>query len=77
VLLIGATRTRRLRRWVFGSTPDRVIDLARGSDVPVIVHASSTSLSRRVEDYLYPIYRFLFSRPTRTDRGGGEQPTEQ
>ena len=59
LLLIGATRNRRLRRWVFGSTPDRTIDLARAADVPVLVYASSSGVSGRIEDYLYPIYRYL------------------
>ena len=39
VLLIGATRTRLLRQWVFGSTPDRVIELAGDAGVPVLVYA--------------------------------------
>jgi nucleotide-binding universal stress UspA family protein len=40
ILLIGATRTRRLRRRVFGSTPDNVIQLAQGTGLPVLVYAS-------------------------------------
>jgi APA family basic amino acid/polyamine antiporter len=59
LLVIGATRDRRLRRWVFGSTPDRTIDLARGADVPVVVHASTSGVSGRVEEYLFPVYRYL------------------
>ncbi|MFB6353169.1 MAG: amino acid permease [Halobacteriales archaeon] len=59
LLLIGATRDRRLRRWVFGSTPDRVIDLAREAGVPVIIYASTSGVSGRIEDYLYPFYRYL------------------
>ncbi|ADQ69244.1 amino acid transporter [Halogeometricum borinquense DSM 11551] len=59
LLIIGATRDRRLRRWVFGSTPDRVIDLAREANVPVIIYASSSGVTRHIEDYLYPIYRYL------------------
>ena len=57
-LFIGATRNRRLRRWVLGSTPDRVIDLARQEGVPVLVFASTQGVSGRVEDYLYPAYRW-------------------
>jgi amino acid transporter/nucleotide-binding universal stress UspA family protein len=81
MLLIGATRDRRLRRWVFGSTPDRTIELARDAGVPVLVHASSSGVSGRVEEYLFPVYRYLrrhlgerrgFRRlidtPTETDR---------
>ncbi len=62
ILVIGATRTRRLRRWVFGSTPDRVIDLADGAGVPVIVYAGARGVQGPVEDYLYPIYRSLTGR---------------
>ncbi|MFB6101211.1 MAG: amino acid permease [Haloplanus sp.] len=59
LLLIGATRDRRLRRWVFGSTPDRTIDLARAAGVPVLIHASTSGVSGRIEEYLFPIYRYL------------------
>ncbi|GAB3324721.1 amino acid permease [Haloplanus salinarum] len=62
ILVIGATRTRRLRRWVFGSTPDRVIDLADGAGVPVIVYAGARGVQGPIEDYLYPIYRSLTGR---------------
>mgnify|MGYP000371370343 CR=1 FL=1 len=57
-LFIGATRDRRLRRWVLGSTPDRVIALARAADVPVLVFTSTQGVSGRLEDYLYPFYRY-------------------
>ena len=73
-LFIGATRDRRLRRWVLGSTPDRVIGLAREAGVPVLVFASAQGVSGRVEDYLYPVYRYgrkllmgRRRRPERTD----------
>ena len=59
VLMIGASRDRRLRRWVFGSTPDSVIERAELDDVPVLVYASSTSVPERIEDYLFPVYRYL------------------
>ena len=62
ILVIGATRTRRLRRWVFGSTPDRVIDLADGAGVPVIVYAGDRGVQGPIEDYLYPVYRSLTGR---------------
>jgi len=74
VLIIGATRTRKLRRWVFGSTPDRVINLAEGAGVPVLVHASDTGLSGRAEDYLFPVYKFL-RQTARERRGVGEGGT--
>lgn len=68
ILVVGATRTRRLRRRVFGSTPDNVIDLASGVGVPVLVYASPRGVHGPVEDYLYPIYRYL----TGTSRGPSE-----
>jgi hypothetical protein len=57
--MIGASRDRRLRRWIFGSTPDSVIERAELDDVPVLVYASSTSVPERIEDYLFPVYRYL------------------
>jgi amino acid transporter/nucleotide-binding universal stress UspA family protein len=59
VLVIGASRDRRLKRWVFGSTPDRVVELAKEKDVPVIVCASTLDVPERIEDYLSPVYRYL------------------
>jgi nucleotide-binding universal stress UspA family protein len=59
LLVIGASRDRRFRQWVFGSTPDAVIETARAADVPVIVYASQSGVYERFEDYLFPIYRFL------------------
>jgi nucleotide-binding universal stress UspA family protein len=59
ILIIGATRTRRLRRRVFGSTPDNVIELATGVGLPVLVYASPRGVHGPIEDYLYPIYRYL------------------
>ena len=49
ILVIGATRTRRRRRWVFGSTPDRVIELAKREVPPsssTRARAASTVPSR-------------------------------
>ena len=59
ILVIGASRTRGLRRWVLGSTPDRVIDLIVGAGIPVIVYASETNTRGRVEELLFPIYRYI------------------
>ena len=59
VLMIGASRDRRLRQWVFGSTPDSVIQRAKLDDVPVLIYASSTGVPERIEDYLFPVYRYL------------------
>jgi nucleotide-binding universal stress UspA family protein len=58
VLVIGASRDRRLRQWVFGSTPDQVVEAADTAGVPIIVYASSVSVTRRLEDYLFPVYRY-------------------
>ena len=67
LLIIGASRDRRLRQWVFGSTPDAVIDRAKLDDVPVLIYASSPSVPERIEDYLFPVYRYL--RKLGTSRG--------
>ncbi|PSP79675.1 hypothetical protein BRC81_04010 [Halobacteriales archaeon QS_1_68_20] len=56
-LFVGASRNRGLKRWVLGSTPDLVIDRAGEAGVPVVVYASETALSGRVEDVLFPLYR--------------------
>lgn len=65
-LIIGASRTRRLRQWIFGSTPDRVVTLASAADVPVIVYASSIGLTGRLEDWVFPLYRWVRKRLTGT-----------
>ena len=81
LLIIGATRNRRLRRWVFGSTPDQVIELAREADVPVLIYATPGGISRHLEDYVYPLYRYVRrrlgeSRPSRpVDRAEEETGT--
>ncbi|WP_435063278.1 amino acid permease [Halobaculum sp. EA56] len=61
VLVVGATRTRLLRRWVFGSTTDRVLDRAAGRDVPVVVYtdADAGGLSGRLDEVLFVPYRYL------------------
>jgi hypothetical protein len=71
VLFIGATRTRRLRRWVFGSTPDRVVSLADSVDLPVLVYASPRGVRGPIEDYLYPVYRYF------TGRRGDDAPNSR
>lgn len=62
VLVIGASRDRRLSQWVFGSTPDRVVACAEESGVPVLVYATAGGVSGRIEDYLFPVYRYLRKR---------------
>jgi APA family basic amino acid/polyamine antiporter len=59
ILLIGASRDRRLRRWVFGSTPDRVVEMGGNAGVPVLVYATTQGLPQRLEDYVFPVYRYL------------------
>ncbi|ADB60470.1 amino acid permease-associated region [Haloterrigena turkmenica DSM 5511] len=59
VLVVGASRDRRLSQWVFGSTPDRVVDRAEEAAVPVLVYASASGVPGRIEDYLFPVYRYL------------------
>jgi len=59
VLLIGASRDRRLRQLVFGSTPDQVIELADSAGVPVLIYSSSVGVRGQLEDWLFPVYRYL------------------
>jgi nucleotide-binding universal stress UspA family protein len=73
VLVIGASRNRRLSQWVFGSTPDRVVDRAEEAGVPVLVYASASGVPQRVEDSFFPVYRYL----RRRLRGGGAATTHQ
>lgn len=40
ILVIGASRDRRLSQWVLGSTPDRVIERAEEAEIPVLVYAT-------------------------------------
>ena len=68
ILLIGASRDRRLRRWVFGSTPDRVIEHAGRAGVPVFIYSSTQSVHERLEGYLFPVYRYLRQKLTSSSR---------
>ena len=72
LLVIGASRDRRLRQWVFGSTPDAVVERAELDDVPVLIYASSPSVPERIEDYLFPVYRYL----RKLRDSGGQRPDE-
>ena len=72
ILLIGATRTRRLRRWILGGTPDQVIRRAERVGLPVVVFATSRGVHGRFEDYTYAVLRrvrrfFSDSYPSRGD----------
>jgi APA family basic amino acid/polyamine antiporter len=62
VLVIGASRDRRFGQWVLGSTPDRVVERAEEADVPVLVYATAGGIPGRIEDYLFPVYRYLRER---------------
>lgn len=62
LLVIGASRDRRFKQWVFGSTPDAVVARAETADVPVLVFATASGVPERIEDYVFPIYRYLSSR---------------
>ena len=78
ILVIGATRTRRLRRLVFGSTPDNVIDLAKGAGLPVLVYDSPRGVQGPIEDYLYPVYRYLSGVKRSTyEHSGSESESEK
>jgi len=72
LLVIGASRDRRLRQWVFGSTPDAVVERAELDGVPVLIYASSPSVPERIEDYLFPAYRYL----RKLRDSGGQRPDE-
>ncbi|AUV84107.1 amino acid permease (plasmid) [Salinigranum rubrum] len=77
VLVIGATRTRNLKRWVFGSTPDRVIELAEDAGIPVIVYANETSLPQRIEDRFFPLYRYYKQLTTQRQPTGDDRVANQ
>jgi APA family basic amino acid/polyamine antiporter len=77
VLVIGASRDRRLSQWVFGSTPDRVVDRAEAAEVPVLVYATSGGITGRIEDYLFPVYRYLRARLRRDDTAQSGSPASE
>ncbi len=43
---------------LFGSTPDRVIELGEEAEVPVLIYASTSGVADEIEDLLFPIYRY-------------------
>ncbi|MEF8772611.1 amino acid permease [Halodesulfurarchaeum sp.] len=59
ILVIGASRDRRLSQWIFGSTPDQVIKATDNLDLPVLMYATSGGMVERLEDHLFPVYRYL------------------
>jgi len=60
-LIVGASRTRFLRQWVFGSTTDRAVSLAEERGVPVIVYATAAAggYPGRLGEALFAPYRYL------------------
>ncbi|WP_135819592.1 amino acid permease [Halostella litorea] len=70
ILVIGASRTRALRQWVLGSTPDRVIERAAAAGVPVVVYAGETGVRGRIEGLLFPLYRAVVGLRSRNRRMG-------
>ena len=60
VLVVGASRTRFLREWVFGSTTDRVVRLAEERGVPVVVYATAEGggYKGRFDELLFAPYRY-------------------
>ncbi|MFH5800592.1 amino acid permease [Haladaptatus sp. CMAA 1911] len=69
-LFIGASRTRLLKRWILGSTPDQVIRKADAVGVPVVVYATPTGIAGRLGEALTPLGRLtrrVFGRDQRPD----------
>lgn len=58
-LLVGASRNRAFRRFVFGSNADRVVRRSSELDFPVLVYASETGLRGRLQSTLFTPYRYL------------------
>jgi APA family basic amino acid/polyamine antiporter len=64
LLMVGASRTRFLRQWVFGSTTDRAVDLATEQGVPVLVYSSAEGggFTGRIDEAVFAPYRYLRKR---------------
>ncbi|ADJ15552.1 amino acid permease [Halalkalicoccus jeotgali] len=73
-LVVGASRNRVFRRFVFGSNADKVVRRTANRDVPVLVYASETGLRGRVQSALFTPYRFLLK--LRRGSGPGRAETE-
>jgi basic amino acid/polyamine antiporter, APA family len=58
-LLVGASRNRVFRRFVFGSNADKVVKRSLQRSIPVLVYASETGLRGRIESTLFTPYRYL------------------
>jgi len=76
VLVVGASRTRRLRGWVFGETTDRVVERADEAGVPVLVYASTVGIHGWFEDWLFPVYRYLTRLRARDRRAHSYETTD-
>ncbi|MDY7082403.1 MAG: universal stress protein, partial [Halobacteria archaeon] len=59
VLFIGASRDFLLKQWLFGSTPDRVIDLAEEAGIPVLIYRTKASVSGVAGNIAFLVYRFF------------------
>lgn len=60
-LFIGVSRDSLLSQWLLGSTPDRVIDQARAKDIPVIVYGAESTVSNRISNWVFVLYRTVRS----------------
>lgn len=58
-LLVGASRNRVFRRYIFGGVADEVITHSNERHVPTVVYASQTDLSGLAESALFTTYRYL------------------
>ncbi|KYH24843.1 putative fructoselysine transporter [Halalkalicoccus paucihalophilus] len=58
-LLVGASRNRVFRRFVFGSNADKVVQRASDLDFPVLVYASETGLRGQLQSALFTPYRYF------------------
>lgn len=61
MLIIGASRDNMLKKTVFGSTPDRTIQLARERDIPVMIYGGKEGLTGKLGSALFVIYDFFRS----------------
>ncbi|MDL5363628.1 amino acid permease [Halalkalicoccus sp. NIPERK01] len=74
-LLVGASRNRVFRRFVFGSNADRVVRRSAGLDLPVLVYASETGIRGRLRSALFTPYRY-FLKLGRGSRRRGQSADE-
>lgn len=58
-LLVGASRNRVFKRYVFGGVADSVIDRSTDRRIPTVIYASQTGLGGRVQSAVFAAYRYL------------------